>query len=397
MAAIRRIALPFLLGALLLGCAETGSVKVGAVLPLSGEGEIYGQAVRKGLELALEQLQAREDYPYEVTLEIVDTQSDPERATDLAKQQYDSGAIAVIGGVITVEALAIVPISDSYNRILLSPSASSPELTGISKYFYRVFPSDDREGTMMGNFATSKLELESVVILAKEDPYAKGVVDVFSPIFEHAGGTVTEILEYPRGAGDFSGFLDRVMTLDPKGVYVAAYAEDVGRMITGLRKRGFRGTILTTSAFAAPEVIEQVGEPAEGVFLTQAVFEVESEDPRIAAFVSAFRQKYGLSPDLYAAHGYDALMVLADALLELDDGPVATDVWKGMRKLKEVAGVTGTIQFDERGDVQKFPRVYVIQGGNLVDYEKEVERRRRELLERLRALEEAQRRRNGGG
>ena len=55
--------------------------------------------------------------------------------------------------------------------------------------------------------------------------------------------------------------------------------------------------------------------------------------------------------------------------------------------------MTGTIQFDERGDVQKFPRVYVVENGNLIDYEKEVEKRRRELLDRLRRLEDAQRRR----
>jgi hypothetical protein len=64
--------------------------------------------------------------------------------------------------------------------------------------------------------------------------------------------------------------------------------------------------------------------------------------------------------------------------------------------LRDFAGVSGTIQFDERGDVQKFPRVYVVENSNLIDYEKEIERRRRELLDRLRRLEEAQRRRAKG-
>jgi len=124
------------------------------------------------------------------------------------------------------------------------------------------------------------------------------------------------------------------------------------------------------------------------VFLTQAVFEVDSEDPLIQGFVEAYRAKYGLAPDLFAAHGYDAMVVLTEALREA--GPLANDFWKGMRALREVPGVTGMIQFDEKGDAQKFPRVYVVDDGELIDYEAEVERRRRELIDQLRRLEEEQ-------
>ncbi len=82
-------------------------------------------------------------------------------------------------------------------------------------------------------------------------------------------------------------------------------------------------------------------------------------------------------------------MALAQALQE--GGPMPNDFWKSVRGLRDFTGVTGPIQFDERGDVQKYPRVYVVEDGDLVDYEKEVEKRRQELLERLRRLEEAQR------
>jgi branched-chain amino acid transport system substrate-binding protein len=232
------------------------------------------------------------------------------------------------------------------------------------------------------------------VIFAKEDPYAKGIQEVFKAEFERNGGELLDLIEYPPGAADFSGMIERVMALGPDGVYVAAYAEDIGRIISQLRAAEYKGKILTTSAFAAPEAVEGVGDAAEGVFLTQAGFDVASEDEKISSFVEAYREKYGLSPDLYAAHGYDAVMVLAQALVVR--GPLPNDFWKSVRGLRDFAGVSGTIQFDERGDVQKFPRVYVVENSNLIDYEKEIERRRRELLDRLRRLEEAQRRRAKG-
>ena len=372
----------------MLGCQQEKFVKFGAVLPLTGEGAVYGQPVKKGVELAFEQLQAAGDFPYPLELTVVDSQSDPEVAKQLLEQLYEGGALAVIGGVITPEALQMVTVADEYDQVLISPSASSPSLTGMSRNFYRVFPSDAREGATMGNFATQKLKAEKVVILAKEHQYAKGIQEVFKSEFEQFGGEVLDLIEFPSVPSDLSGLVERVMTLEPDAVYLAAYAPDLANLIKGLRDLGYNGTICTTSAFAAPEIIEQVGKPAEGVFLTQAAFDTESENPVVQNFVQGFRDKYGLSPDLYAAHGYDAMMVLAEAVRQ--GNVVPTEFWRDVRSLREFVGATGTIQFDERGDVQKFPRVYVVNNGALIDYEAEVERRRRALLERLRELEKRQ-------
>ena len=370
------------------GCEQDKTIKFGAVLPVTGEASLYGEPVRKGVELAFEHLLAEQDYPYELSLEIVDTEGDPEKGKILLDQMYESGALAVIGGVTTAEALQMVPVADEHDQVLISPSASTPQLTGISKYFYRVFPSDSREGATMGMFANQKLDKKRVVILAKEDVYAKGVQEVFKAEFEQFGGEVLDLIEFPSVPGDLSGLVERVMTLDPDAVYLAAYADDLAQMIIGLRKLGYKGTIFTTSAFAAPGIIANVGQAAEGVFLTQAFFDTESEDPKTQKFVTAFRDKYGTEPDLYAAHGYDAMLVLSQALIE--GGALKNDFWKGIRSLRDFTGATGTIQFDERGDVQKFPRVYVVDKGSLVDYEAGVQAKRRKLLDRLRELEKKQ-------
>jgi branched-chain amino acid transport system substrate-binding protein len=330
-----------------------------------------------------------DDYPYELELVVVDSESDPEKGRQLLAELYSQGALAVIGGVTTAEALAMVAEADEHDQVLMSPSASTPELTGISKNFYRVFPSDAREGATMGNFATQKLNAEKVVVLSKESAYAKGIQEIFEREFERHGGEVLESIEFPSLSSDLSGVVERVMTLNPDAVYLAAYAEDLAQMITYLRDQGYKGTIFTTSAFAAPEVIARVGRPAEGVFLTQAAFDPNSEEPEVKTFVDGYRAKYQSEPDLYAVHGYDAMMVLAEALRQSGDLP--TEFWKGVRSIRDFTGATGTIQFDERGDVQKFPRVYVVNNGQLIDYEAEVERRRQELLDRLRRLEEEQR------
>lgn len=161
----RRILVFLALLPVVLGCPGEEVVKFSAVLPLTGEAAIYGLPVQRGVELAFEHFQSQQDLPYQLELVVVDSESDPEKAKNLLIQVYRDGALASIGGVTTAEALQMVAVADEFDRVLISPSASTPQLSGISKNFYRVFPSDAREGATMGNFATQKLKAEKVVIL----------------------------------------------------------------------------------------------------------------------------------------------------------------------------------------------------------------------------------------
>ncbi len=367
-------------------CGGERSVQLGAVLPLTGEAEVYGQSIQMGVELAFTELERRSEERAMMTLSVVDSRSDPERAAILAGQLYDDGALAVIGGVTSVEALAMVPVADARERVLLSPSASNPELSGISRRFYRVFISDAREGARMASFAVQNRKVLTAALLATDDAYGRGVEQVFETEFERLGGQVLASIDLPSGPRGFAALVERAIALDPAAVYLAAYAEDIAGLLGELRAQAFPGEIYTTSAFASPEVIARVGAAADGVLLTQPVFEAESDQPRIRDFVTRFRAKYGIAPDLYAAHGYDAVRVLEAAVAADRDGEPSA-FWRSLRELRDLPGVTGTIQFDERGDVQKFPRVYVVDGGRLFDFEREIEAQRRALLERLRELE----------
>lgn len=385
----------------LAGCGEDEPVLVGVVLPLSGEFALYGEPIRKGIELAFEEMQAAGELPYEMTLAVEDSQGDPERAARLLADFYDQGSPAVIGGATTDEALEMVKVAEEEDRVLLSPSASSPLLTGTSTNFFRVFPSDFLEGTKMGNFVTQTADLDRLVIVAAESPYARGIQEIFASEVERNGGEVAEVIEYPQGTSELDGVIERVMTLSPEAVYLADYADGLVRLIQGLEQRGFRGMILTTSSFSSPEAIERAGAAAEGVVLTQSVFDLSSEDPQVQEFITDYQQMYGAVPDLYAAHGYDAMRVYVEALRE---GRQAREMWQGMRGISGFDGVTGTVQFDEKGDVQKFPRVYVIASGELLDYDQvlegrrqELENRRRQLQERMQNLERRQRALRGDG
>lgn len=372
-------------GLALTGCPPE-TVKIGAVLPLTGSADIYGEAVRRGLELAFEEIQDDAEYETPLALDIVDSGSDAETAHSLLEQQFKKGALVALGGVTTAEAKEMIDVIDRYDRILISPSASSPELTGISRNFYRVCPSDHTAASKMAQSAAQALDIQSIVIIAEDQPYATDIQGVFAPAFEGYGGEVMETIEFPPGTSDLAALVSRAVSLEPDGVYLAGYSDGIAAMIQELRRLGFKGKILTTSAFATPSVIAKVGDAAAGVFLTQTVFDTDSDHSHIKKFVEGYRAKYNETPDIYAAQAYDAMKVLAAAV---DGRPVLPgEVKKGLRDaIKDFPGVTGSIQFDDKGDVRKFPRLYVITSdGLLADYNERVRAKQDEIRQKREAL-----------
>jgi branched-chain amino acid transport system substrate-binding protein len=373
------------------GCKGDDTVRFAAILPLSGPVGAYGTPIKQGIELAWDQhRQAAGEQGQKVEVSFSDSQADPATAARLLDEAYSAGAVAAIGGVTSDEALAMVKVAEERDRILVSPSASSPELTGISSNFFRVFPSDFVEGTKMATFAVSTLEIREAVILAVEAPYGQGIQQVFKAEFERHGGKVVEVLEFASATTDVSGLVERVTTLSPPAVYVAAYWNDTVSIIKALQAGGYKGKVLTTAAFATPQAVSEAGSAAEGVYFTQTVFAVSSDAEPIRSFVTAYRDKYGSNPDLYAAHGYDAMRVVLDALAK--GGTAPSDFWKGMRSIRDFVGVTGPIQFDEKGDVKKFPRVYVIKDGEPINYEDYVDKVKEAFRRRLQELEQQRQR-----
>jgi branched-chain amino acid transport system substrate-binding protein len=370
-----------------MGCGDK-TIRFGAVLPLTGYAEVYGQAIRKGIELAFEQAKQNPDLAGRLELTIVDSGSDAQRAKNELSKLYGSGVMAAIGGVTSAEALAMVEEADDDQRTLVSPSASSPQLTGISSNFFRVFPSDFSEGTVMARYAYDNLRLRVGVVLAKEETFAKGIQKVFSDEFQRKGGRIEETIEYPEGTSDFAALCERVVTLKPDFVYLAAYANDLSKMIEHLRRLKFAGIVLTTSSFAAAETIEKTGAAAEGTYYAQTSFDVDGQlAPQVAEFVKSSRARYGHDPDLYAAHGYDAFNILIEAYRQ--GGTSGLSFWKGMRNIHEFPGVTGSLQFDEKGDVGKFPHVYVVTDGKAVDVEQQRQKQIEEARRKMREIEES--------
>lgn len=349
----------------LQGCGNDGPPRIGVLLPLSGEDAVYGEPVQRGVSLALAELErahAAGLYPYDVQVEMIDTQGDPELAARLLSEFYDNGGVAAIGGVTDAEAAAMVPIAEEAGRVLLSPTASRPDLP-TSRHFYRIALTADREATKMASFTVLELGLRKVAVVGSEEATATTAADAFQEELERNGGKTVARLSYPAQGEIPESVVREAATSKAQAIYVADFSARGEDLMTAVDAQGFRGVLLATSALTAPGLLASSKEVADGALVTQTLFELESDNPKVQLFTDAYRNRWDGAPDLFAAHGYDAFQVLAQAMMT--EEARASDLWKGLRGLDEYRGVTGFLQFDEKGKAGKFPRVYVVDGGRL--------------------------------
>ena len=368
----------------LTACGPTGPVEVAAILPLSGEFQAYGESSRKGLELALEELNQEQERFH---IQWADSESDPATAATQFQALLEQKALVAIGGLTSREAEAMIPVAETHKRVLLSPSALSTRLAGEAEYFYRLAPSDRIAGNVMADFLHRKLKgIESVAVLAQDQFALEGFEQGFRPTFEANGGKVLEVVELPTQAEETRAEIARVIKLRPKAIYVAAYGISAGEVLDALEDHRYGGKILTDQTLGSPAALQQLGNKAVGVLFTQAVIDPET-NAKAREFAEKYRAKYGEAPDIFAAEGYDALQVLAKALE--DRPPYPGELKRGLRDdVKDFPGVTGSIEFNAQGSVTKYPRVYRV-AKNLTPEDEAVrlaeeEERRRKRIEELR-------------
>lgn len=356
---------------LLSGCGEPEPITIGALVPDTGPATTYGRSVRQGIELAAEQINAAGGVggSRQLMVEFRDTQTDPQAAAAALEELAQLDVPAIVGPGASNVALQIVDDAADLGVVLVSPSASNPQLTQQGgQWFFRVYPSDVVEGARMADFCRQEA-WSRIGIVAANDPHGQDIADIFTNRFE-AGVREVVFREDVDTIGDdeVSRILEAVEETSPQAIYVATYQDLFADLLQRLGEPEQRPVILGTSALTA-KVIDMAGPAAEGVVFPQLFCAGCTDDPEIQEFVSAFEEKFGEMPDTYAAHAYDAVRVIVAALEQVP--VVNADEVKSQLTRIEYQGITGKIDFNvATHDVVKTPSIFAIVDGEVVSIEK---------------------------
>lgn len=344
-------------------------VRVGVILPLTGNASVYGKAIRNGIELAKDEPVVR-GRP-EVSLIYEDDQGLATQAVSAAYRLIDIEKVPVIiGGAMSSTAEAIIPICNTAHVVLISPTATKPSLTHMGTYFLRLWPSDNYDGKVMADIAYQKLGIRRVSILYVNVAYGVGITQVFARDFEALGGQIVSEDGYPQGETDFRTYLAKIQREKPGAVYLPGYVAEIAQILKQARELDLRVRFLGVNSLYDPKLIEIAGPAAEGAVFTYPTFDTKSRNPVVSTFVSRYRARYGTSPDAFAAQGYDSLSVLLKAINSVGkERPTGPQVVAALHSLGRYSGASGSFSFDSYGDVERELRLLIIRNGQFVPYQ----------------------------
>jgi branched-chain amino acid transport system substrate-binding protein len=347
---------------------EPETIKIGAILPLTGELAEFGVDEKRGMDLAIEEINSGgEINGKELSIVYEDSKSDPKIAVSALQKLIATVKPPVVFSLGSSISLALAPIIDK-NKIVLVAVASTPELSGKSPYIFRNFPSATLQAQKLANLAYSELEIREIAILYINDDLGIGNKNAFVEFFTKLGGKVIFEDAFLKDGKDFRAFVSKVLTVKPQAIYVPGYGNALALLVKQLREAGYKGKILSSQEFGYPTVLNVAGNSAEGVIYSDIPYEPTSEETDVKNFVIKFKSNYGKEPTLDAVLAYDEVKIVAEIIKKVGISPLK--IRNELAQLKNFKGITGYISVLPNGDIDFSVVLKTIKNGKPTIYKK---------------------------
>jgi len=326
-------------------------IRIAGIYPLTGRAATFGIWARNGVVLAIEEINASGGINGAMITHLEsDTQTDVKQAvTAFEKAVSVSNVHASIGFVSSGEAMACAPLAERYKSVMITPVAGTSDLRTAGNFVFRTREDSALQARALAKYAHATLGLKRVAILAENAANAIAYSNAFADAFE---GKVVTRLTYDQDTHDFKPLLLRLKeghTFD--GVYAPGISTQIGMILRQAPEVGISTRWLSSAGIEDPKLFELAGDRAQGVIYVASSFHVDNQHPRTRAFVQSYRKRYGDDPSVYAANAYDTVFLLAEAWKggALSGEPLT----EALYGIHDYDGASGTITFDEHGEVLK--------------------------------------------
>jgi branched-chain amino acid transport system substrate-binding protein len=346
-----------LLASITAGCSkkkESEVIKIGAILPLTGVQADHGGDIKNAINM----LMADSKQPVKVIYE--DSQSSVNGAVNAARKLITSDGVTVLLGPITTgEVLAVAPICESKKRVLITPTASSPEISDAGDYIFRTGPLSSDQGIFAADYAREKLRVQRVAILYMQDDTGIAYREAFRRRFEELGGKVVYESGYSRNETDFRTEIAKIKAESPELLYVPSTSQAMGYIARQTRETGLEARLLSNFGIEGDALISTAGDAANGVMYTAI-----SVSPD---FLLDFEKEFGKRPGIGAPLATDAMAMILE--LVAHGSKKADDFKEGLYGFKAFPGVCGKISMDASGDGHRNVIMKTVRKGEFTEME----------------------------
>ena len=296
---------------------EPAIIRLGAILGLSGDIVAYGESQKKGIKLAIKEINTGSYLGKGNELKVIIEDSGDSTdgaARAMTKLIQESNIVGIIGPTLSSQAFIADPIAQKVGIPVMGISNTVPGITEMGEFIFRCSLPESSVIANAIEVATKVLNIKKVGIIWQEDEdYTIACYQAFIKAFENNGIEILADETYTRGNMDFKKQLVKIIATNPDAIIASSFVKEAVQIVIQSRSLEFVGTIIGGNGFNSPEIIRQAGEAAEGV-ITGTAWNMASKLPKNVEFISSFEKMYGSKPDQFAAQAYTAVWLYADAI-----------------------------------------------------------------------------------
>ena len=347
-----------------------GTVKIGMSGPLTGGASAYGLAVKAGMEVAVEEINAKGGLQIEFNAQ--DDEADGEKAVSAYNVLKDWGMQVMAGQVTTGSALAVAPESTADNMFNLTPSASAESLALSGANIFQMCFTDPNQGASAAELVSTKaLGTKVGVIYDSSDDYSSGLYKGFSDKAAELGLEIVATTSFTAdNKADLSTQVTQCQDAGADLVFLPIYYTEAAQILSYANKIGYAPKFFGCDGMDGILTVEGFDTSlAEGLAL-MTPFDANASDEATQSFVAKFKEKMdGLVPNQFAADGYDVIYALYNAMTAagITGTESASEICTALETqfaTMTIDGLTGTgMHWDENGMISKAPAAVVIENG----------------------------------
>jgi branched-chain amino acid transport system substrate-binding protein len=341
---------------------EPEEIRIGAIAPLTGPAATYGENVRDGIILAVEEINRTNGINgHKIRLIFEDEGGGPRVAVDAVRKLIASHHVSVIIGPSTSNGLmASAPIAEEKHIVLFSPGAASDNVRDAGDYIFRNRASAYQEAVALARYALIDKNIVRFAILRSDADYAVSFATAFRRTIEDNNGNVLIEETFQEGSTDFRTQLSKIKGSKPETIFIIGVPIEIGNILKQIREIGIKLPLFSNSV-ESPDIFKIAGKATEGLVFSTTFYDPEHGDTRLQEFDSIFKEKYGRRSDLFAANGYEAVYILKAAMEK--GGYRGEQIKNALYSLKGVRGLMGYVEFDEKGDIKANIAIKKIENG----------------------------------
>lgn len=366
-----RYALPVLLigmaGLLFLSWADRKPVLVGFVAQMTGKQAELGVQERNGVLLATEKINAAGGIAgRKIELVIRDDLGVPEKAKSADEELIKADVVAIIGHATSGQTVAGLQVSNPARIVMISPTVSTPTLSGVDDYFFRVYPTFKDSSRVFAEhvYKTGGLKKMAIIYDTDNTAYAQTYSSTFADRFSSLGGVISGQAGFSSATQpDFSPLLTKLRNDKPDGLLIIASDIDTALVAQRVRIMGWQIPLFTSAWAQTETLINHGGKAVDGMKLEQS-FALSSQEPSFIEFKSNYQSRFGNTPSFGAAFGYEAAMILAEALKKTGGKP--DNLKNALLETGNYKGLMDSFSIDRFGDVQRPFYLSAIENGKFV-------------------------------